>query len=85
MKIRIPDPVVRAWDILGDWSNVPVWTRGDGSDNGGERIEIRRIDIILAVMGIGIVCYYWMTAGAQAALAGGIMYAVVVALALWVF
>jgi hypothetical protein len=36
-------------------------------------------------MGIGIVCYYWLTAGAQAALAGGIMYAVVVALALWVF
>jgi hypothetical protein len=75
MNIRIPRFVVRAWDRLGDWSNVPLWTRG--------RLEVRRIDIILALGFIGCVTWYAITAGWQTAIMGGVMYLVVMAMALW--
>jgi hypothetical protein len=83
MKVRIPDIVGRAWDAWEAWVNVPVWSRGDGSDNGGERLEVRRIDVLLAIGFIGCVSWYAYTTGWQGALMGGVMYLVVAAMALW--
>ena len=75
MKIRIPDLLVRAWDRMGDWTNVPLWARG--------RFEIRRIDIILALGFIGCVGWYGYTTGWQGAVMGGVLYLCVAAIALW--
>jgi hypothetical protein len=76
MNIRIPDIVVRVWDRMGDWNNVPIYTRG--------KIEIRRIDIILALGFVGSVAWYGYTMGWRGAVGGGIMYLVVMAMALWI-
>jgi len=72
MKIPIPNIIASAWDAFTDWSNVPLYR------------DLRRIDIILVVMGLFVVTYYAITSGLQMALMGGVMYAVIVALALWV-
>jgi hypothetical protein len=75
MKIRIPFVVVRAWDLMADWSNVPIYTRG--------RFEIRRIDVLLAIFGVACVAWYWYTGGWQGALLGGSMYILMVLVSLW--
>jgi hypothetical protein len=75
MNIRIPRLVVRAWDIVGDWSNVPIYKRG--------KHEIRRIDVALFVMGILIAVYYYTVYGWQMAAIGVLMYVMVMMMALW--
>jgi hypothetical protein len=71
VKIRIPDPIARAWDAWGDWANVPVYRR------------VRRIDVILAIGFIGCTGWYGFTSGWRGALLGGVMYLAVMAMALW--
>lgn len=71
MKIKIPHRLAAAWDAWEVWVNVPVWR------------EVRRIDLIMAAGFVFCVSYYWWTSGWQGALMGGIMYAVMTAVALW--
>jgi len=75
MNIRIPHLVVHAWDLAGEWSNVPIYTRG--------RLEVRRLDVLLVLAGLSCVGYYWWASGWQGALAGGAMYVLVAMMALW--
>jgi hypothetical protein len=77
MKIPIPHALARAWDRIGDWSNVPIWRSRGG------KLEARRIDVALALGFIGCVTWYALTAGWQGALMGGVMYLAVMAMALW--
>lgn len=76
MNIRIPRFVVRAWDAMGDWSNVPIYTRG--------WFEVRRIDVLLVLAGVFCVGYYWWTTDWQGALLGGAMYILMLMMALWI-
>lgn len=73
--MKMPAVLVRAWDALGDWSNVTVYERG--------RIEVRRIDILMFVMGVLIFFYYLGFYGWQRAVMGELMYIMVVMVALW--
>jgi hypothetical protein len=75
VKIKIPYPLVRAWDRMGDWSNVPVYRTGN--------FEIRRIDIFLTFGFLFSVAYYGYTLGWRGALLGGVSYLVVAAVCLW--
>jgi hypothetical protein len=81
MNIRIPRFVVRAWDRMSDWTNVPIW-RYDWSPV--RQIEVRRIDIILALGFVFCVSWYGFTTGWQGAFMGGVMYLAVMAMALWI-
>jgi hypothetical protein len=76
LRIRIPRFLVTAWDAFGDWSNVPVYRRG--------RLEVRRLDILLAIGFVGCVAWYGITIGWQGALAGGLTYIMFAMIALWV-
>lgn len=75
MNICIPRFVAAAWNAFGDWSNVPIYTRG--------RLEVRRIDVLLVLAGLFCVGYYWWTSGWQGALGGGAMYVLVLMMAMW--
>ena len=83
MQVPIPRWLVRAWDRLGEWSNVPIYRRS--SDNSVEGFEIRRIDLVLVFFGFVCVGYYWWTTGWQGAILGGAFYGLVVMMALWLF
>jgi hypothetical protein len=72
MKIRIPHVIARAWDSWEEWVNVPVWWK------------VRRIDVLLAIGFVGCVGWYGYTMGWRGALMGGIMYLVMMAVALWI-
>jgi glucose-6-phosphate-specific signal transduction histidine kinase len=58
------------------WLNHPIYTRG--------QIEFRRIDVVLALGFVACVAYYWITVGWQGAIIGGLMYILVLMIALWV-
>jgi hypothetical protein len=75
MKIRIPYPILRAWDVSEAWVNVSVYSRG--------RIEVRRIDFLLALGFVLCVAYYGATLGVRGALLGGASYLVIAAVCLW--
>jgi hypothetical protein len=80
MKIPLPSlpPRVRAiFDRYLDWVNVAIWTRG--------RIEIRRLDVLLVLMGILIAIYYLVVYSWQTALIGIATYILMVMVALWMF
>jgi hypothetical protein len=77
IRIRVPRFLQKIWNILGDWSNVTIYQRG--------KIEIRRIDVILAIMGIGIAIYYLLVYSWQMAILGTGMYIMMVMMALWIF
>jgi hypothetical protein len=46
-------------------------------------IKVRRIDIVLAIFGIFCVGYYAYYGGLQGALLGGLMYVMMVMIAVW--
>lgn len=54
-----------------DWVNVPVWWK------------IRRIDVLLALAGIACVGYYGLVGGWIGALQGGLLFALMVMIGLW--
>jgi hypothetical protein len=58
-----------------DWINVPIWTRG--------RIELRRVDIGIAVGAIICVAYYWHAGGWRSAVVGLAIYVFVAMVAAW--
>lgn len=59
----------------GDWSNIPIYQR--------RRLEVRRIDILMALGFIGCVSYYWIVSGWQGAITGGLLYILMVMVGLW--
>jgi hypothetical protein len=73
--VKIPYPVLRAWDRWSAWINVPIWAY--------KRIEVRRIDVLLVFFGIFCTGYYYWTSGWLGALQGLAMYVLVVMIALW--
>jgi len=77
VNIRIPRWLVAAWDAFGDWANVNVYERG--------KIELRRIDLVLAIGFFGCVAWYAYHDGVMGALIGGTLYAFLMMAALWMF
>jgi glucose-6-phosphate-specific signal transduction histidine kinase len=73
MRITIPRRLASSWDAFCRWGDVNI-SRG-----------IRRIDLLLVALGIVCVGYYAMTAGWQGAIVGGMLYILMVMMALWVF
>ena len=72
-----------------DWANVPIFHyKGNDPNNSPytqAEIEIRRIDVLLMVMGIGIALFYWLFYSWQWAVLGTLFYIMVVMMALWMF
>lgn len=60
---------------LSDWLNEPIFQRG--------RLELRRIDILLFILGCGIATHYWLFYGFQWAIIGVLMYVMVVMVCVW--
>jgi hypothetical protein len=75
MNIPIPQWLVNLWTAFGDRANVWVWRHGEH--------EVRRIDILMAIMFLACVATYWVIYGWQGALQGGIAFIVMSALALF--
>ena len=80
--MRIPQPLgfawlARIWTKLGDWGDVEVYRRG--------KLEIRRLDILLLLLGCSIAVFYWVFYSWQAALVGTLLYLLVMMCALWLF
>lgn len=77
MKIPLPtkliDRYLRWYAPIGDWINVPIYKR------------VRRIDIVLVILGVACTAYYGFASGWQGALMGGLMYIFVIMLAAWLF
>lgn len=62
MRIPIPHWLSSAWDLFGDYVNVPVYRK------------VRRIDIILLVFGIICVSYYWYISDWKGGILGGAVF-----------
>ena len=76
MKIRIPNKLIDWYEPIGDWLNTPLYRwRG---------YEFRRIDVAILLFGVVCVSYYGWTSGWQGALLGGLMYALMAMIALWI-
>ena len=72
MHIPIPHWLARGYDVFEAWANVAVWRRGD----------IRRIDIVVAMLGIFAASYYGWRNGWQSAAFGFVAYAAMVSVGL---
>jgi hypothetical protein len=73
--MRIPLPRAPRWfERLIDWINEPIF----------EHHDIRRIDILLVLVGLIVVIYYGYTSGWRGALLGGVLYVFIAMCALWV-
>ena len=79
MNFRIPIPrwLVSAWDRFGDWANVAVWQRG--------RLELRRVDLIIAAGFVFSTGYYYFTIGWLGAVQSAALYIFIAMIALWFF
>lgn len=66
-----------AYEAGMDWVNEPIGRLG--------RFELRRIDVVIALAGIGVTAWYAWTGGWLGALQGGMMYVLVAMAALWMF
>jgi hypothetical protein len=74
--VKIPLPQTPRWlDHSLTWINASIYSRG--------KIELRRIDVVLALAFVGCVAYYWAVAGWIGALQGGAIYLMVALIALW--
>lgn len=60
---------------FGDWLNEPVYQHG--------RFEVRRIDVLLFILGCGIATHYWLFYGWQWAVMGTLMYVLVAMVSIW--
>ena len=70
MRIPIPHWLADAWELFGDFINVPVYRK------------VRRIDILLVVLGFMVVGYYSLY-GWQSAVLGGALYLLFLIIGLW--
>jgi hypothetical protein len=62
-----------AMAIISHWFNTPT----------NERLDIRRIDVLLFTLGVVIAGTYWLLYGWQWAIMGTMMYALGTMIALW--
>jgi hypothetical protein len=69
MNIPIPRALVRTWNTFVDWGDITIWNWG--------RIEVRRIDLLLAAFFIFSVSYYGYFAGWRGALNGAVVFVLV--------
>lgn len=76
MQIPIPRFIVRTWDMIEDWINVPLWQRTVD-------VEVRRIDVLMLVLFIFTVAWYGYWYSWQGALQGSVGFIVCAALALY--
>jgi len=81
MRIRIPRFLARWWDRYGDWGNVPVWQRTVF----GRHLEVRRLDIQVAIGFLFTVAYSWVSSGWFEALRQGTLFIFIAMVALWFF
>ena len=58
-----------------NWLNEPVYRNG--------QLEVRRIDVLLFILGSGIATHYWLFYGWQWAILGTLMYIMVVMVSMW--
>lgn len=77
MQIKIPLPLVRASNRIGDWMNKTIWRQG--------RFDFRYVDAWVLVAGLLNVYWGWWQGGALGALQYGLMYILVCMCALWFF
>jgi hypothetical protein len=75
MRIPLP-PTPRWFGRYLDWVNEPIWQRG--------KLELRRIDVVIALGGITCVAWYTHTGGWQGGLTGAAMYLLGAMVALWI-
>ncbi len=61
--------------IAGQWTAFWDWMN--------DEVKVRRIDIMLSVFGIFCVAYYAYFDGLQGALLGGLLYIMMVMIAVW--
>ena len=71
MQIKIPLRVVRLADSFGDWLNVTLC--------------VRRVNIIVAVIGLANAIWWYSAYGWWGALEAGLMLVLVVMCAVWFF
>jgi uncharacterized membrane protein len=77
MNIRIPRWLVRACDVIANWTSVPIYERG--------WIRIVRVDILLVFFFFVCTGYYYWTSGWMGALQGGALYIFIALCAAWFF
>jgi hypothetical protein len=70
MRIPIPHWLSTGWDVFCDYVNVPVYRK------------IRRIDVILAFLGLLVVGYYSLY-GWRSAVLGATLYVLFMMMGLW--
>lgn len=63
------------WKSFVRWSNVTIYERG--------KLEIRRLDILLLILGASIAIYYAVFYGWQTAVLGVLMYILVIFVSVW--
>lgn len=63
------------WSAFGNWSNVEIYTY--------KKLEIRRIDVLLVLLGCSIAIYYLIFYSWQMSLLGLLLYIMAVMCALW--
>lgn len=74
---RSENRLTTTWKLWDEWINQPIYTRG--------RVRVTRIDVLLAGLGVVCVGYYYWTSGWLGALAGGLLYVMMMMIALWMF
>lgn len=62
-------------NFFSEWANMPIYEN--------RYIELRRIDMLLFVLGSLIASYYWIFYGWRMAVIGTLMYILVVMAAIW--
>lgn len=81
MRIPLPNKLIDRlqtwWEPYGDWLNKP-W------DTSLFPAKVRRIDVILALIGIGVALWYWTIGGWQLALMGALLYLMFLMIGLWI-
>jgi hypothetical protein len=76
MNIPIPLFLARAWHAFVEWGNVLVWNH--------KRVEIVRIDLLMASCFLLCVALYGALHGVRGAIQGGIAFVILAALSLFV-
>jgi hypothetical protein len=74
MKIPIPRWLMRGVAAFEEWGNIPVWTRG--------RLQLRRLDIPLVLLGVLSTSYYGWLNGWTGAIFSLLAYVAMAALGL---
>lgn len=75
--LRLPARLAKAFNAWMLWINIPIYMR--------RKIEVRRIDVLLVVLGALCGVYYYLQSGWLGAAQGVALYVFVVLVSLWMF